>query len=145
MQRVIQHGFLYDLHGVPGGKPEVKMRVQPEIHTVLQHGGKTLRTVGQGVNDKLFRTDRDLDGTVGDAVPGCTGKTRRVDKEQRALFHAPRKDVGPTDEGCHKHIGRPLIDLPRRADMLDLAGIHDSDRIADGHGLLLVVGHIYGC
>ena len=38
--------------------------------------------------------------------------------------------------------GRPLVQLLRRAQLLDLAAVHDRDPVAHRERLLLVVGHV---
>ena len=48
------------------------------------------------------------------------------------------------DEPHHELVRRPVVDLARRADLLDRAGVHDRDPVGDLHRLLLVVGDEHG-
>ena len=45
------------------------------------------------------------------------------------------------DELVDKRAGGPVVDLLRRADLLDASLVHDDDFVGDLQGLLLVVGH----
>ena len=44
------------------------------------------------------------------------------------------------DEGGDESVGRPAVDLDRRAGLADLALAHDDDEVGHGHRLALVVG-----
>mmetsp|Transcript_6369 Transcript_6369/g.11421 ORF Transcript_6369/g.11421 Transcript_6369/m.11421 type:complete len:337 (+) Transcript_6369:325-1335(+) len=46
------------------------------------------------------------------------------------------------EEAGNKQVGRRLVDLGGRADLLDDAALHHDDARGQGHGLDLVVGHI---
>ena len=46
------------------------------------------------------------------------------------------------DEAGDEPVGRILVELERRADLLDAAGIHDHDAVGQGHGLDLIVGDV---
>ena len=46
------------------------------------------------------------------------------------------------DEAGDEDIGRIVVDLERRADLLQHAMVHDGDAVGHGHGLELVVGDI---
>ena len=48
------------------------------------------------------------------------------------------------DEVGHEHAGRTLINLQRRAELLDHAPVHDRDRVGHGHRLHLVVRDVDG-
>jgi hypothetical protein len=48
------------------------------------------------------------------------------------------------DGAGHEQVARPLVQLLRGADLLDDAGAHDRDPVAEGHGLGLVVGDVDG-
>ena len=50
--------------------------------------------------------------------------------------------VRDADEAGDELGRRPLVDLDRRADLLDLSGVHDREPVAHGERLLLVVGHV---
>ena len=49
-----------------------------------------------------------------------------------------------TDEVRNEHRRRPVVDLARRAELLDHALVHDGDRVGHGHGFELVVRHVDG-
>src|SRR5262245_13354016 len=51
-------------------------------------------------------------------------------------------DVAAAKEARDELRARLLVDLLRRAQLLDAAGIHDGDQIGRGHGLALVVGNV---
>ena len=59
--------------------------------------------------------------------------------DELALYH-----VGAADKRGNEEVCRALVDALGRADMLDDAGIHDSDTVGDRHGFLLVVRDIHG-
>ena len=46
------------------------------------------------------------------------------------------------DEARDEQIVRPVVELERRADLLDQAVVHDHDLVGHGHGLDLVVGDV---
>ena len=46
------------------------------------------------------------------------------------------------DEGRDKPVRRPLVDLVRRRDLLQFAGVHHRDEIGHGERLGLIVGHV---
>ena len=50
--------------------------------------------------------------------------------------------IGAANECRNKDIGRALINVLRRTDMLDHAATHDRDAVGDSHSLFLIVGHI---
>ena len=69
---------------------------------------------------------------------------RRAVRHQRHLEvvrpHEGRPDlVRLTDERHHELVGRLLVHVPRRADLLDVPLAHDDDLVGDLHRLLLVV------
>ena len=53
-------------------------------------------------------------------------------------------DGGPADERGNEQVRRTLIDILRRAHVLDDAGVHDGDTVGNRHGLLLIVGDVDG-
>ena len=55
--------------------------------------------------------------------------------------HERVADLAHRAEEAHDEpVGRPVVELQRAADLLDLAVVHDRDVVGDGHRLLLVVG-----
>ena len=53
----------------------------------------------------------------------------------RMMLLPPRKRATNSERGV-------LVDLLRRAELLDAAGVHDGDQVGRGHGLALVVGDV---
>ena len=65
--------------------------------------------------------------------------------ERAAVLRDPTFDEihgGGADERRHEEVQRLPVDLERRADLLDEAVLHDDHPVAEGHRLLLVVGHV---
>ena len=58
--------------------------------------------------------------------------------------HACAEPVDRADEAHHELVGRLLVQLARRPDLLDPAVVHDHDPVGDVHRLFLVVGHEHG-
>jgi hypothetical protein len=54
------------------------------------------------------------------------------------------EQVAGADEGGGEEVLRVFVDLPRRAELADLARLHDHDAVGDDQRLLLVVGDIEG-
>ncbi len=52
------------------------------------------------------------------------------------------EEIRITDEVRHETRGRAVVDLERRAELLDPAAIHHRDPIGHGQRLLLVVGDV---
>ena len=50
--------------------------------------------------------------------------------------------IGAANKGRYEQVGRPLVDILGRSDVLDNAILHDSDPVGNGHGLLLVMGDV---
>ena len=48
------------------------------------------------------------------------------------------------DEAGDEQVGRAVVELERRADLLDDAVVHDDDPVGHGHGFDLVVGDVDG-
>ena len=76
------------------------------------------------------------------------GNARRIQRgvradENPAAFHPAGKRVNGrrAQELGDKQVVRVVIDLLRRADLLDNALPHDHNHVGNAHGLLLVVGH----
>ena len=55
------------------------------------------------------------------------------------LDHAAIEQIHRADEVGDEARGRKFIDLPRRADLYDLAMVHDADAGGERHRLFLVV------
>src|SRR5262249_24797100 len=73
---------------------------------------------------------------------GALGGERDLLRPQRQpAAVAQREDVGNADEVGDEARAWPLVDLARRADLLDAAEIHDGEPPRHRHRLLLVVGH----
>ena len=50
---------------------------------------------------------------------------------------------GHADEARHEQVRRMVEHVLRRADLLDVAVLHDDDPVAQRHGLRLVVGDVH--
>ena len=61
--------------------------------------------------------------------------------DQLALEEIHRRRA---DETGHEQIGRVVVELQRRTDLLGLSGVHDHDLVGHGHGLDLVVRDVNG-
>mmetsp|Transcript_1013 Transcript_1013/g.2513 ORF Transcript_1013/g.2513 Transcript_1013/m.2513 type:complete len:443 (-) Transcript_1013:3285-4613(-) len=59
---------------------------------------------------------------------------------QHAFMGAPDEAVGRAEEAVDKRRGRALVDLLRRADLLDAAVVHQHDAVGHLQRLVLVVG-----
>jgi len=70
------------------------------------------------------------------------GKLPAVHLHQLVPDHDAVNDVGLTDEVRHKGVLGLVIDILRRADLLDAALVHHYDGVGHGQGLLLVVGDV---
>ena len=53
------------------------------------------------------------------------------------------EEVGAADEVGDELVRRPLVDLARRADLLDAAAVHHRDRVRQRQRLALVVRHVH--
>ena len=58
------------------------------------------------------------------------------------LHHDGGDDVGVTDKVRDEGVFRLVVNLLRRAHLLDIALVHDDDGVGHGEGLFLVVGHV---
>ena len=76
-----------------------------------------------------FVGDRELQPAVGDEALGV----------EPALEHVHRRRA---DEAGDEQVVRPVVELERRAHLLDDAVMHDDDLVGHGHGLDLVVGDV---
>ena len=63
-----------------------------------------------------------------------------ADRAGPRVDDARLQHVQRADEGGHEARARPVVDLERRAELLDAALAHDHDPVRHGQGLLLVVG-----
>ena len=70
-----------------------------------------------------------------DPTAVSTGRSRRCSAPS-----APGNQVVLAEEAGDELVGRPVVDLLRRADLLDAAGVHHADAVGHGDRLLLVVG-----
>ena len=57
-------------------------------------------------------------------------------------FHSTVEDVGMSDKGRNKKVCRPLIQIFRPSDMLDVAFIHNRNPIGNSHRFFLIVRDI---
>src|SRR5260370_329268 len=66
-------------------------------------------------------------------------------REQRRAVPQRRRagdQIGLAEKAADEDVGRPLVDLPRRAELLDPTVVHDGDGVRHVHRLLLVVRHV---
>ena len=73
------------------------------------------------------------------ARPGEPGRAVRADRAACRKFIA-----GEPMKPATNRLARPVVELERRADLLDQAVVHDDDLVGHGHGLDLVVGDVDG-
>ena len=57
-------------------------------------------------------------------------------------LHGQKVHAGGADEAGDEDGGRLFVDVDRRADLLDLALVHNHQAVAEGHGFELVVGDV---
>ena len=104
------------------------------------------RDAGRRRERDRVRPDRDRDRR-----PGRVLRPDHGEQLQAALAgdppvgaDPPPEQVRPADEPRDERGGRALVDLGRRADLLDPARVHHGDAVGGHHGLGLVVGHVDG-
>ena len=81
----------------------------------------------------------------GVAGPGLQRGAEHLDLDEVAVGPAglpARPQVGLADEAGDEHGRRPVVDLGRGADLVDVAGVHDRDAVTHRQRFLLVVGHV---
>ena len=83
-------------------------------------------------HSRHHRLDRAVDAATSETVTSC-GRTS-----------LPPKRADRAEEAHHEVGRRLVVDLPRRADLLDLAVVHHRDPVGDLHRLLLIVGDEHG-
>ncbi len=108
--------------------------------------GHDHRAVGLGgdVIERAVAFIGDVDDLAGHGLRqvGPRGRQRDLLRPQRHPAAAGQgEDVGDADEVGHEARGRLLVDLVRRADLGDAAGVHDGQPRRHRHGLFLVVRH----
>ena len=108
------------------------------------------RAVGRRDADML-RPHAQRDGVAGAAAPtvdrdGERRQARHLDQHAGAVGPATvpsRKFIrGRADEAGDEAVGRPVVEVERCADLLDMAAAQHHDLVGHGHGLDLVVRHI---
>ena len=57
--------------------------------------------------------------------------------------HGGVEKIGAADEIGDERVGGPLVDLARRADLLDAAAVHHGDRVRQRERLALVVRDVH--
>ena len=102
------------------------------------------RTSKPSTHDAIDRR-ADHTGGLHGAVTGCdrhlgiAADADVVRPDQHAVQRGHR-----TQEGHHERVGRAVVDLRRRADLLDAALVEHRDPVGDVEGLGLVVGDQHG-
>ena len=89
--------------------------------------------------------------SLGQLVGGAAGARKALARhiqlhlaiiEAAGGAHLRLQHIGRAEELRHGEGARLVIDALGRADLQDLAAMHDHDAVREGHGLALVVGHI---
>ena len=93
----------------------------------------------RGHDIDILRTDHNVDRRhfAEAAVERLEALSRHLD--QVVVDHQAVENVALADEVRNEGVLRLVVNIDRRADLLDLALVHDDDRIAHGERLLLVV------
>ena len=118
---------------------EVVLRHAQE-HTALHRGGDARRAVL--VDGELLGAHRHVHLAAHAGAQGLHGHAVAAAEVQGVIAAGGVQQVAQADEGGDELVGRALVDVLRRADLLDHAAVHDGDAVGDGQGLLLVVGHV---
>src|SRR4051812_40777468 len=69
-------------------------------------------------------------------------RVRRRPEVEAQLAHAREAHPRRADEAGHEHVGGRIVELGRRADLLEPPVVHDRDPVAHRHRLDLVVGDV---
>ena len=93
----------------------------------------------------VFRTDYNIDGLVCAKALIHAGKLLSEDGNKLIADHDAVDDVGVSDEVCNESILRLIVDLFRRADLLNVALVHNNDGIGHGQSFFLVMSDIDEC
>src|SRR5688500_3929423 len=124
-QRFIAQG-LYLLHGP--GEPGQALPRPDGFRPEPEHDGSVARDGGRGaLGQPEHETTRSLE-------------RRPVPPNQRPpdLIHG-----GSPQEPGHEQVGRPVVDVERRADLLHPSLVHHHDPVAKAHRLDLIVGDVH--
>ena len=107
-------------------------------HLALQGAAGALRRDGGVLGPE--HEARALDATARPRAPARASRPRRCRRRGPRFHERAGQDVGGAEKTRDEQVGRPLVELHRRADLLDHAVVHHGDAVADRVRLLLVVG-----
>ena len=99
-------------------------------------------TIRKRVQLQILRTDDNVNWLVAAEARVDTGKTGTEDLHQLILHHRGVDNIGISDKVRDKRIRRLVVDILRCPDLLDIALIHDNDRVRHRQRFFLVVGDI---
>ena len=96
-----------------------------------------------GINRNVLRPNRGHDITCN--TPHGLGQFEPLTQDQRLSSRVTmqRQKIVATHKGSNKPVGRPVIDHPRRIDLLHHAIEHHANLIRNGQCFFLVVCHIH--
>ncbi len=110
--------------------------------------GSTFQAAGRGLRkEKAARAHRHKHGRT-DAEAGGGGEVTVAPASSATVAvpfcseaDLPVHQVGGADEAVDEQGARLVVDCDRRAELLDLALVHDGDPVGDAHRLVLVMRH----
>ena len=86
------------------------------------------------------------DARVGDRADGDLSGLPHLEHQVTPLprggLRREEVHLGRAEEPGHEQVGGVVVEVERRADLLDDAAVQHHDPVAEGHGLDLVVGHV---
>jgi len=90
----------------------------------------------------IFRADDDIDGlAVSEAFVGARERST-VNRDKAVFYEDSREEIAVADEVGDKSVLRFVVDHFRRTHLLDVALVHDDDRVGHRQGFLLIVRDI---
>src|SRR6187551_3584009 len=119
-------------HDVLGGDADVRALLHLAAERVL---------VGTADPD-LLRTDSDGHGSLPALSSRSADDGAVVETHGAVSVRDAFQEVGGAEEPCDEGRRRPLVEVVRRAELLDVPVTHDGDRVGHRHRLLLVVRHV---
>ncbi len=95
-----------------------------------------------GIEDRVLRTeDEPRARAEGDALGDRNPRAARRLEDAPVRTRATIQHVGAAEKAGDEEIGRPLVEVHGRSDLLHRAFVHHRDPVADRVRFLLVVGH----
>ena len=96
------------------------------------------------MDDEFFRPDGHTDFRTGIASEFQRNTIETAEIKDPILVGSI-DEVGQADKSGDKFIGRTLVDILRRTDLLDHAVVHDRDPVGNCQCLFLIMRHIDRC